>query len=175
MTYRAYEDTVFTRLSTVRPAAIIALMNNPRVRKHLPLARGHFGPTECREFLVAKERLWQDFGYGPWGFLLDEEFIGWGGVQREGQDADVGLVLHPRHWGAGRTLITRSIAYAFGELGLDTVTTLLPLSRTRVTAILRLGFGPDGTTLVNGTRFNRYRLDRTASLNRVASTPDPPD
>jgi ribosomal-protein-alanine N-acetyltransferase len=149
---------LFVRLGEVDKAAIIELMNHPRVRRHMPLARGGFGPAECDRFVAAKERLWEEHGYGPWAFIIDDEFAGWGGIQPEGHDADVGLVLHPKHWGAGKVLYERIIAHAFGALGFSSVIALLPPSRTRVSGVLKLGFRPDGELVIAGERFIRYRL-----------------
>ena len=101
MASRDYKKIVFTRLSEVDPGAIIELVNDPAVRRHLPLARGHFGPSECEKFVADKERIWEEHGYGPWAFVIDCEFIGWGGLQPEGDDVDIGLVLRQSYWGAG--------------------------------------------------------------------------
>ena len=154
-------DIVFKRLGEVEKAAIIELMNDTEVRRHMPLARGGFGPVECDEFVAAKERIWDEHGYGPWAFIIDGEFAGWGGLQPEGDDVDVGLVLHQKYWGAGKVLYQRIIAIAFDQLGFESVTVLLPPSRTRVSGVLRLGFRPDGEVEIGGERFVRYRLDRS--------------
>jgi RimJ/RimL family protein N-acetyltransferase len=156
-----YERVAFRRLSEIRPDAIVALMNDPAVRRHLPLARGPFGVSDCESFVAAKERMWEDSGFGPWAFVLDDEFIGWGGLQPEGEDVDVGLVLARKHWGAGPALFRRILACAFDELGVDSVIALLPPSRTRVAALGRLGFRDDGEVLIEGQRFIRYRRSRT--------------
>ena len=153
---------VFKRLSEVDRSDIIGLMNDPLVRRHMPLAKGDFGPAECEEFVAAKERLWEEHGYGPWAFVLDGEFVGWGGLQPEGGEVDLGLVLHPKQWGLGKTLYREIISLAFGKLGFKSVTVLLPPSRTRVSGILLLGFTPDGEVEVAGERFIRYRLNAPA-------------
>ncbi len=158
MASRDYEEIAFKRLSEVDPRFIIELLNDPAVRRHLPLARGHFGPSECEKFVAAKERIWEENGFGPWAFVIGDEFIGWGGLQPEGDDVDVGLVLRPSYWGAGRVLYERIIAYAFGELGLGSVIALLPPSRKRVAGMRRLGFCRDGEVILEGERFLRYRL-----------------
>lgn len=161
MTARDYSKTEFKRLSEIDPQDIIELMNDPDVRRHLPLARGPFGPSECERFVAAKERMWREHGYGPWAFFLGDEFVGWGGLQPEGDDADVGLVLRRSHWGAGRALYRRVLEFAFEELGLDSVIALLPPSRTRVSALRRLGFEEDGEVVIGGECFNRFRLTRS--------------
>ena len=151
-------EIAFKRLSEVDPKAIIELVSDPAVRRHLPLARGRFGPSECERFVAAKERIWEDNGYGPWAFFVGDEFIGWGGLQPEGDDVDAGLVLRRSHWGAGWVLYKRIIAYAFGELGLGSVIALLPPSRKRVAGMKRLGFRRDGEVILEDECFLRYRL-----------------
>ena len=155
-----YEKVAFKRLTEIRPDSIIELMNDPAIRRHLPLARGQFGVSECESFVAAKERMWKDRGFGPWAFVLEDEFIGWGGLQPEGDDVDLGLVLRRKHWGAGPVLFRRILAYAFEELDVDSVIALLPPSRTRVAALRRLGFREEGEILIEGQRFVRHRLLR---------------
>lgn len=157
-----YDKITFTRLTKIPPAAIITLMNDPAVRRHLPLAQDGFGDVECDRFVATKERMWEEKGFGPWAFVLDDEFIGWGGLQPEGDDVDVGLVLSRKYWGAGLALYRRILAYAFEELCVDSVTALLPPSRTRVSALRRLGFREDGEIAIQDQRFIRYRLIRSS-------------
>ena len=134
-------------------------MNDPLVRRHLPLARGTFGKAECARFVAAKERIWAEHGYGPWAFVVDGEFAGWGGLQPEGDEVDLGLVLlRPRYWGSGRALYERLLAIAFGEMHLASVIILLPQSRVRLSGVLQLGFRPEGEVEIAGARFTRYRL-----------------
>ncbi len=158
MLAKGRSSIAFRRLPEVNPADLMALMNDPLVRRHMPLARGTFGVTECALFVAAKERIWAEHGYGPWAFVIDGEFAGWGGLQPEGDEVDLGLVLRPRHWGAGRALYERLVAVAFGEMRLASVIILLPSSRVRVSGVLRLGFRPEGEVETGGARFIRYRL-----------------
>ncbi|MEZ5566632.1 MAG: GNAT family N-acetyltransferase [Gammaproteobacteria bacterium] len=150
--------TEFKRLTDVDKAEIIDLMNHPSVRRHMPLVTGRFGESECGAFISAKQRLWEEHGYGPWAFVVDGQFVGWGGLQPENGEADVALVLHPDHWGLGRMLYREIIDRAFGEMGLVAVTALLPATRKRVKGLLRLGFQEDGQLVVGGEQFIRYRL-----------------
>ncbi len=153
-----YDNIAFKRLTDIPVAAIIALMNDPAVRHHLPLAPAEFGESECDQFIVAKERMWQECGFGPWAFVSDSEFIGWGGLQPEGDDVDVGLILRRKYWGAGLALYRRIVTHAFEILGVESVIALLPPSRIRVAALDRLGFKNDGELIVHNQRFIRYRL-----------------
>jgi RimJ/RimL family protein N-acetyltransferase len=133
------------------------------------------GEAECRRFIAAKERIWARNGYGPWAFFLGDEFVGWGGLQPGGEDVDVGLVLRRAFWGAGGMLYRRFLDQAFDELGVHSVITLLPPSRTRVAALRRLGFRDDGTVVIAGEPFVRYRLTRDAATRNQRGAGRPPN
>lgn len=64
------------------------------------------------------------------GFFVDDNFAGWGGLRPEGGDADLALVLHPDYWVTGRAICEEIVACAFGEMGFDSVTVLLPPTRS---------------------------------------------
>jgi [ribosomal protein S5]-alanine N-acetyltransferase len=152
----------FKQLSEVERLHFIALHTNPVVRRHMPLSSEKFGDTECAAWIADKKRLWEEYGYGLWAFIIDGEFAGWGGLQPENGEVDVGLVLHPDYWGTGKAIYDEIIRRAFEEMGLESVTVLLPPTRTRVKAIFRLVFKLDGELAIAGERFIRYRLHRSA-------------
>lgn len=153
----------FRRLSEVDPACLIALMNDPRVRRHLPLSVNRFGADECAAFIEKKEAMWREHGYGPWAFYVDGRFAGWGGLQPENGEPDLGLVLVPEFWGSGRMIFEAILERAFGAMGFDSITVLLPPSRTRVKGLFRLGFVRDGEVELKGERFLRFRLFKDGS------------
>lgn len=146
------------RMSEINSAQYAALHRNPLVRRQMPLMDEGFGQEEIQEWVAGKERQWEEHGYGPWAFLIDGKFAGWGGLQHEDGDTDLGLVLHPDYWGTGRMIFDEIIRRAFGEMELESVTILLPPSRTHIKGILRLGFQVDGEVEIEGERFVRYRL-----------------
>jgi len=148
----------FKRMSEIDRAEYIALNTNPLVMKQMPLSSSDFDDAACKDWIAGKERIWEEHGYGPWAFVIDGKFVGWGGLQPEEGDADLGLVLHPDYWGYGKVIYEEIIRRAFGEMGLESVTILFPPSRTRIKAIFRLGFEPDGELEVGGEKFIRYRL-----------------
>lgn len=150
----------FVHLSEVREEDIIQLMNNERTARYLPLRRGEFTREDCRAFLAAKQRFWDENGFGPWAILIAGCFAGWGGLQPSEGDADFGLVLHPKYWGWGRRIFERVKEEAFGPMGLDSITVLLPPVRHHTGAIARLGFARDKDVEIDGEVFLRYRLAR---------------
>jgi ribosomal-protein-alanine N-acetyltransferase len=149
------------RLTEVDAADLTKLMNHPLVRRQMPLTQDDFSERDAQNFVAGKERLWAEHGYGPWAFFVGGRFAGWGGLQPEAGDADLGLVLHPDFWGLGKTIYDEVIRRAFSEMGFGSVTVLLPPSRTRVRGLARLGFTEDGELEVAGQRFLRYRLKKT--------------
>ena len=68
----------------------------------------------------------QDHGYGPWAFLVDNKFAGWGGLQYENGDADLALVLHPQYWGFSKKIFNEIIRRAFNEMWMESITILFP-------------------------------------------------
>ena len=157
------DSTDFRHLSEVPHSELIALMNNPKVRQHMPLSNGDFNQEHCDEFLAAKASIWTQHGYGPWAFYKDERFIGWGGFQPEGDYADLALVLHPDAWGQGISLYKTLLQKAFSEMDLQVISILLPPSRTRIKALAALGFERHGSVNINGETFYRYLLNAAAS------------
>ena len=116
----------FKRLPEVNPADIIELMNHPKVRAQMPLTKDDFDLADCATFVKAKEKLWEEHGFGPWAFYYDNTFAGWGGLQPEGDEADLALVLHPSYWGKGKDIYDEIIKRAFSEMHLDSVVIFFP-------------------------------------------------
>ena len=156
----ANKNIELRRLTEIDKSEVIELMNNSLVRRHMPLLKGGFRDVDYDALIAAKERLWTDFGYGPWAFVVDGRFAGWGGLQPENGEADLSLVLHPDYWGIGKTIYAEIMDRAIEKMGFETVTLLLPPTRKRTKGLSRMGFRKDGELVVGGERFIRYRLDR---------------
>jgi len=157
----------FKRLTDVEKKDIINLMNNPLVRRQMPLLKGTFSESDFNQFIAAKELLWTKYGYGPLAFIINNEFAGWGGLQPENGEADLALVLHPNYWGTGKYLYKEIIKRAFGEMKLESVTVLFPPSRTRVQGLIKLGFEREAEVMIGNQQFIRYRIENplTKKLN----------
>lgn len=150
----------FKRLTEIEKSDIIDLMNDPLVRRQMPLLRGDFNQDDCDKFVASKEQLWNEHGYGPWAFVIDDRFAGWGGIQPDNGEADLALVLHPDFWGVGKVLYKEIINRAFGELGLNSVQVLFPPTRTRIKGLLRLGFKKEKELEIGNESFIKYKLEK---------------
>jgi len=148
----------FVHLSEIEEKDIIELMNNKFVSRHMPLLNGDFSVDDCKNFLKAKDLIWKKYGFGPWAFLIKDEFAGWGGLQIEHEDADFALVLHPKFWGWGLRIFNEVKNHAFNEMNLGSITALLPPTRPNSKSIMRLGFIEDGELRIDGQIFLRFRL-----------------
>ena len=148
----------FIRLTQVNKKDIIELMNNPKVVKHMPLASSKFDDKAYKKFIEEKETIWKKYGFGPFGFIIDKNFIGWGGLQPEQNDIEIAMVLNPNYWGYGRKIYERIINSAFHELKLKSIIILLPPSRKHIKGILKLGFKREALLKIDDVLFYRYRL-----------------
>ncbi|WP_175981934.1 GNAT family N-acetyltransferase [Burkholderia sp. BCC1630] len=146
------------RLTEVDVKEVVALNSNPLVLRHMPLAENTFDERKCLAWILEKESQWARHGYGPLAFFVDGKFAGWGGLQHESGDADLALVLLPEYWGMGHVIYQQIISMAFSQMGLASITALLPDTRRQRKSMQRLGFINDGETELCGNRFIRYRL-----------------
>jgi RimJ/RimL family protein N-acetyltransferase len=152
-------DITFVRLSEIDPALLIAQMNDPLVKAHMPLAGPVFDKEFCLRWVAGKEKQWTENGLGPWAFLIDGEYAGWGGFQLEDFGWDLGLVLTPAFFGAGPAIARKLLEFAREDPRIDTVCCLLPPSRRHFGALRRFGAVADGTVDYDGKTFLRFRLD----------------
>jgi RimJ/RimL family protein N-acetyltransferase len=148
----------FHRFTEISPALWLTLLNSHDVHRHMPLAGDDWTEQRALEWAESKDAQWAENGYGPWALKVDGVFAGWGGFQKEGPDADFGLVLLPEFWGQGQMMHMAMIEKAFGELALPSITILLPPSRVRMKGLKRLGYVPDGEIEYDGHRFLKFRM-----------------
>ncbi|HAT3977608.1 TPA: GNAT family N-acetyltransferase [Legionella pneumophila] len=146
-------------LQSVDKNLIIQLLNDPLVKRHMPLSVDNFDEKHYTNFIQAKESIWENFGFGPWAYFIDDKFVGWGGIQPDGDDFELALVLSPKYWGYGRHLYNNLIEEAFSQLHLNSITILFPPSRTRIKWIFKIGFIEEGRVVINGKIFTRFRLN----------------
>lgn len=151
----------FVRLTEVPLSAVLTLLNEPRNARHMPLS-GEFSEESAAAWVQAKDGQWDTHGYGPWAVVVNGEFAGWCGFEREESGADLAVVLSPERWGNGAEIARAALDRGFDELGLDEVTIALPYTRNPTLAVARFGFVPDRDVSYGGVPFRQYRLTREA-------------
>ncbi len=153
------DAVTFTRLPEIPANEIISHMSDPRVAEHLPLLTFEWDEAAVSEFVAAKEECWDRDGLGHWAILFKEDYVGWGGFQKEGDEWDYGLVLRPDCFGLGTRITRKAIAFAFADERIPFVTFLLPPSRKKLGALYRLGAKRVGEVEYDGVSFLKYRLE----------------
>lgn len=152
-------DLTFARLPDISLDEIFAHMSDPRVAEHMPLLASKWDRKILAEFIAAKEECWRRDGLGHWAILCNGVYVGWGGFQKEGDEWDFGLVLKPNSFGLGARITKMAIEFALVDARIPFVTFLLPLSRTHLRGLARLGARFVGEIEYNGARFMKFRRD----------------
>lgn len=150
-------DLTLHAFAEIPAADLLILLNDPDVRRHMPLAGDGWTEAKALDWARSKDAQWQENGYGPWAIRVDGAFAGWGGFQKEGEEVDLGLVLLPAYWGHGARLF-REMVRRGEQMQLSNITIMLPPSRTRLSGLARLGFEPMGELQYDGQRFLKFRL-----------------
>jgi RimJ/RimL family protein N-acetyltransferase len=156
-------------LVEVATEAVMGLLNDPDIARHMPLAGDRFDEEATRRWVEGKDGQWDRNGYGPWAVHVDGEFAGWCGFQQEHDDADFALVLKRKYWGIGKRIYLKAVAKGFEELGYESIVVTLPPTRKASRVLQRLGFRQDGETEEWGKRFFRFRLSRHDWLRFASS------
>jgi [ribosomal protein S5]-alanine N-acetyltransferase len=107
----------FVRRTQLPVTAALELRNEPRNRRHMPLCARFTDETAAGRG-AAKDDQWQRTATGPWAVLVEGEFAGWGGVQREEYGATMRSSLRAQR-GRGReiTLVALRCGYELGFRG----------------------------------------------------------
>ncbi len=166
MTYSKDDTIQFVRLREIEINQIIHHMSDPRLKEHMPLLSGVWDDDMARSFVAAKEACWERDGLGHWAIMVDEQYVGWGGFQKEGDEWDFGLVLKVDRFGFGLSIVKRAIAFARADVRIPYVTFLLPPTRKKLGALKRIGAVSVGDVDYNGEKFLKYRLD-TSSFGAI--------
>jgi [ribosomal protein S5]-alanine N-acetyltransferase len=151
-------------LAVAPPADVCALHNDPRVRRHMPLASGLFDYSAFQKWLANKEALQRQYGYAPWSIWVGGSFAGWGGFQFESGDPELALVLAPEFWGYGKAIYKELIRRGFETFGFESFVVLLPPQRLRRRVLFRLGYVEEGEIEIGGQPFIRFRLAARGSI-----------
>ncbi len=149
----------FVRLPVIPRKAILAQMTDPRVLRHLPLMTHVWTDQDVIDFVAAKEARWARDGLGHWAVIRGDEYVGWGGFEREGEDWDFGLVLRTEHFGLGMAITRKALDFARRDPRIPYVTFLLAQSRRHLGGLARLGAVPAGEVQIGSATFRRFRIE----------------
>ena len=95
-----------------------SLFNDPKSRKYMPLAEEKVNEDWIRNWLNSKINSRKNSPFKLHSIWLGAEFVGWAGIQQDGSDYEIAVVLKPSAWGYGREVADKLI-YDFKEAKLD--------------------------------------------------------
>lgn len=157
-------EITVTRLPLIDPAEIQSHMSDPRVAEHMPLLHFEWDADAVAKFVAAKETCWARDGLGHWAILADDNYVGWGGFQKEGDEWDYGLVLKPGSFGLGMKISQKAMAFARADARIPYVTFLLPPSRKNLGALARIGAEFVKEVKYDGETFLKFRLNTPTAV-----------
>ena len=134
------------------------LICHPAVIRHMPLAQSEYSDEWIREWIARKESTWPGKEFGPWSVWHDSTFVGWVGLEPEGEDLSVGIVLHKKYWGSGKVVLKQVFTKMAGKIEGKRVTVEFPKSRHSENWAIRLGLCEIEEVELSGHVFVRYEL-----------------
>ena len=93
MNIKSKTEIVLRGMQEIETEAWAAMMNRPKLAKHLSLLRTPFTLEDAKEFVLIKESYWETQGYGPWALLNQNKLMVWGEFQPCQDQAELALVL----------------------------------------------------------------------------------
>lgn len=124
---------------------MLAVRSHPEVRRSLRLPPSYSRADTWRAMALWRGQ-WELRGSGHWAVVADGAFVGHVGLHRpeypDWPGLEVGWTVHPDRWGQGFATEAgrRSVAYAFEEVGVDeVVSVILPENRRSQAVARRLG------------------------------------
>lgn len=153
------QEITFTRLTEIPRDEIIAHMSDPRVAEHMPLLTFRWDSAAVAKFIATKEEYWDRDGLGYWAILCNDNYVGWGGFQKENDEWDYGLVLKSDSFGLGTRISKKAIEFAIVDVRIPFVTFLFPPSRKNLRALERFGARFVDEIDYEGAKFLKYRLE----------------
>lgn len=139
------------------PAQFVKLLNDPFVRKHMPLST-IVDEEWCAGWIEIKQRLWDPSGErGPWSVWVGDQFAGWAGIQPDEEfESGLALVLHKRYWGSGREVLKLVLEKAITQRTANLTVIEFPHSRNAGLVLKKLGFEEVDEVEIHEVRFRRY-------------------
>lgn len=108
-------DLQFVELQKFDAETWMALLNLERIRHHL-MPHPMFDGAAVQVWLESKLRVDEQIGCRVRAIALDEQLVGWCGIQAEADHYELAAVVDPASWGIGRSLLRQLLTWS-SELG----------------------------------------------------------
>ena len=134
------------------------LICDPAVTRHMPLAEPTYSDEWIRNWIDSKASTWLEPDLGPWSIWVDQEFVGWVGLEPDREFLSLGLVVHKKFWGSGHSIVRLMFERWFEKLDGRRVVVEFPESRHSELWASQLDLKPMGHIEISGITFFRYEL-----------------
>jgi GNAT superfamily N-acetyltransferase len=145
----------YVAMTKVDPDQLLSLLNKDTVRKHL---MNHQSFDKESLSLWSQEKIEVDSARGcrVRAIVVDNQCVGWCGIQQEGGEYEIALVLDDRYWGLGRKIFRELMSWAT-ELGHQTVYVHFLHTRPEYKFLRKIANSVYENEIM-GNKFTTYRL-----------------
>lgn len=109
----------YRALNQIDPDQLLSLLNKERVRSHL-MKHQLFDRESLQSWLKGKIEMDATRGCRVRAIVVDDQCVGWCGLQHDNGEYEIAVVLDDSHWGLGRKIFRDLMAWA-KDLGHQTV------------------------------------------------------
>ncbi|MBV60040.1 MAG: GNAT family N-acetyltransferase [Nevskiales bacterium] len=156
MTRRSCDRHIdYPDLTSQSPGSWLPILNSPAVRRHL-IEHPQFDRSAVRRWLRDKQGIDALPGCRVRAVRVDGHLAGWCGIQPDGADYELALVLDAAWWGVGRRVYQALLTWAM-TFGHATVLVRLHQSRRPSTWLLQLALSVESHEHM-GSHFVTYRI-----------------
>ena len=104
-------EITYPRLDAIDAEELLPLLNSHRVRQHL-IAHPLFTLSSLQQWLVEKQHVDATPGCRVRAIALNDELIGWCGIQRENDEYELAVVIGEQGWGVGKAVFLELMDWA---------------------------------------------------------------
>ncbi|MDQ8205521.1 hypothetical protein [Pelagicoccus sp. SDUM812003] len=101
----------YRRFDEVDPAAFIALLNRAKIREHL-VQHDPFDATSINIWIQEKLDVDATAGCRVRAITYQDALVGWCGIQANGDDFELAIVIDEQHWGIGKRVFQKLMLWA---------------------------------------------------------------
>lgn len=139
----------------INPGDFLAVLNSDKVREHL-IAHDRFTLESVTAWMASKIAIDQEQGCRIRAVVVGGQLAGWCGIQREGDQHELAIILGDASWGLGRRLFQDLMRWA-DELNHDVVYINLLHTRPRYQFLIKRAIAVTESSFL-GESFTRYAL-----------------
>ncbi len=145
----------YRALNQVDPEQLLRLLNKEKIRMHL-MEHHLFNRESLQAWLNEKMKIDSKPGCRIRAILVEEQCVGWCGIQEDKGNFEFAIILDNSHWGLGRKIFQDLMAWA-KELGHQTVSLHLLHTRSEYKFLRKMAKNVY-TSDIQGNKFTTYTL-----------------